>query len=604
MADLSVGDVRTWTEDRFYDRGERYFRQGRIRQAKRIVGTTGEGVRLKALCEGSRAEPYRLEAVVNDGDVQRATCSCPAGPRCKHLVALLLTWIDDPDAFAESESLRSRLLDQPKESLVGLIEEMIQRFPSLESVADLAATEVGEDTDTATIRSYVRRAIEAAGDGGYDSGYSWGVRASIAREIEPIFNRARSLLDADRPADAHTVLDTVATTVINAYDGVYDREGHLMMVTQDCASLLGEVLDSAQDVGLRRSILETLYGLYRWDVDLGGMDAAYPAGDLFRNRTTPEEREAVAEWIRDDLENLADAPPPEPDSHFSMSSYDPTSWERGVLGEMYLDLVGEELDEEAYLDLCRLAGLTVRRAQHLVNRGRFDEAVQVAEAANNFELPGLLDDMAEAGAGDAARTLARQRIDDEHPPLRVVRWLYDDAMERGDHTEALDTARTIFDQRPGPEPFDLVRAAARPLGREAELETEMLDALQTGHHFAALARVALHAGDLDRAIDAAWGAVRHNPRGGDSVAVRVAEHASDEHPDAAVDLFDAAARLVIDHRGRDNYRVAADYFTQARAVLDRHDRLDEFQDRIDALVEDELRSLPAARDEFEKKELL
>lgn len=51
MADLpalSRADVRNWTEQRFYDRGENYFRQDRIQRPRREERT------LKAECQGSQ----------------------------------------------------------------------------------------------------------------------------------------------------------------------------------------------------------------------------------------------------------------------------------------------------------------------------------------------------------------------------------------------------------------------------------------------------------------------------------------------------------------------------------------------------------------------
>lgn len=44
------------------------------------------------------------------------------GGRCKHVVALLLTWIDDPGAFMETETLMTTLENRSKAQLIALIE--------------------------------------------------------------------------------------------------------------------------------------------------------------------------------------------------------------------------------------------------------------------------------------------------------------------------------------------------------------------------------------------------------------------------------------------------------------------------------------------------
>ena len=74
MADLpalSRSDVRNWTEQRFYDRGETYFRQGRIQRPRR------EGRTLKAECQGSQPSPYHVEAELDNEGIAAAECSCP-----------------------------------------------------------------------------------------------------------------------------------------------------------------------------------------------------------------------------------------------------------------------------------------------------------------------------------------------------------------------------------------------------------------------------------------------------------------------------------------------------------------------------------------------
>ncbi len=54
---------------------------------------------LKALCQGSAASPYRVEVTFSQKGIASTNCSCPvgAGGYCKHVAALLLTWLHEPE---------------------------------------------------------------------------------------------------------------------------------------------------------------------------------------------------------------------------------------------------------------------------------------------------------------------------------------------------------------------------------------------------------------------------------------------------------------------------------------------------------------------------
>ena len=138
MADLpalSRSDVRNWTEQRFYNRGETYFREERIQRPRR------EERILKAECQGSQPSPYHVEATLDDDGIADAECSCPmgGGGYCKHVVALLLTWVEAPENFSELASLEESLQNRSKDKLVELILTMVDRNPELDQIVSVSA---------------------------------------------------------------------------------------------------------------------------------------------------------------------------------------------------------------------------------------------------------------------------------------------------------------------------------------------------------------------------------------------------------------------------------------------------------------------------------
>lgn len=56
---------------------------------------------MRALCWGTAPEPYEVKVMLGENEVLSAECTCPYdwGGACKHVVALLLTYIHQPEAF-------------------------------------------------------------------------------------------------------------------------------------------------------------------------------------------------------------------------------------------------------------------------------------------------------------------------------------------------------------------------------------------------------------------------------------------------------------------------------------------------------------------------
>jgi uncharacterized Zn finger protein len=123
---ITEEDVRDLVGESSFQRGQRYFRDNRI------FGTRRAGMTLKAKCEGSRSTPYRVEVTFDNTGITDTDCSCPVGGYCKHVVALLLTWLAEPDEFIEQQDIDTLLQQCEKDELITLIKQMLRRDPDLE----------------------------------------------------------------------------------------------------------------------------------------------------------------------------------------------------------------------------------------------------------------------------------------------------------------------------------------------------------------------------------------------------------------------------------------------------------------------------------------
>jgi uncharacterized Zn finger protein len=162
--DLSVKDIQAWVDPASYRRGESYFHQGAINEARR------QGMTLKASCLGSSALSYRVQATLDEDGIADGECSCPVGNggHCKHVAALLLAWLDNPESFAQIADTQTALEQRSKPELIALVRQMLQRYPDLEYLLQLPLPI--KSTDQTTINpAVIRRQVSYAFGGSYQN---------------------------------------------------------------------------------------------------------------------------------------------------------------------------------------------------------------------------------------------------------------------------------------------------------------------------------------------------------------------------------------------------------------------------------------------------
>ena len=154
------------TEDQIQDRctkqvfarGEGYFYNEMIENAM------FHGWTLSANCQGSEDTPYRVCVELTPIGIADAECSCPYdwGGDCKHIVALLLTYVHEPDEIHSIEPVLTAMAEKPRATLLRLISELLKREPSLVPIVETYIDDVTEsqfgDTLTASASTVVASA--------------------------------------------------------------------------------------------------------------------------------------------------------------------------------------------------------------------------------------------------------------------------------------------------------------------------------------------------------------------------------------------------------------------------------------------------------------
>lgn len=174
MSKLSEADIRTWVGEQSFSRRRSYTRDGSLLNLRR------QGNTLKAQCIGSVAQPYRVEAMLGQTGIDAARCSCPVGDggHCKHVAALLLVWLKQPDSFTQIEEIAATLNKFSKEELIALVIRMIDRHLDLETLLQLSvlgAAKLNQVIDPKVFERQVSNVFKSIGD--YDE---YGAAGAIA----------------------------------------------------------------------------------------------------------------------------------------------------------------------------------------------------------------------------------------------------------------------------------------------------------------------------------------------------------------------------------------------------------------------------------------
>ena len=130
----ATGEIHAIVEDdilekftpKSFERGRDYYDSGMVERAVR------RGNRLFAEVQGSSFAPYSVTAILRGRDFE-ASCDCPYdwGGYCKHIAAMMLSFIHDAGRFEERVPLEDALAPLDADALRALIIRMIVANPYL-----------------------------------------------------------------------------------------------------------------------------------------------------------------------------------------------------------------------------------------------------------------------------------------------------------------------------------------------------------------------------------------------------------------------------------------------------------------------------------------
>jgi uncharacterized Zn finger protein len=544
---LANNTIRQWVGDEGFRRGERYYRDGMIIHARRT------GTLLKAESHGSGGSLYRVQATIAGGQIISADCSCPVGDggHCKHIAALLLTWLNQPDDFQEVEDTNTALERRSKEEMIALVKQMLARVPELETLFEVPLP-TGKKSRQKVNSEIYRRQVAAAFRG---LDYEYGIEDTIAQQIRATLAIGDGFVEQGDLANAHAVYEAVIHEVLEHYGEFSDEGGDLGSVVQDAVAGLGRCLEADAERGeteLRGKILRALFEVYRFDVNFGGVGLSDGVTDLILQHADGAEKRRVADWVRAAMKTRAE-------SEWG------THWGRQAYGGFLLELQADELDDEAYLRVCRESHRLNDLVERLLTLNRVDEAIKETESADDYEMLNLADIFVEHEQVQVAEQLMTERAKTTQD-ARIFDWLKERREKQGDFAGALLWAAKSNMVRPSLEQYREIRKLAQAAGTWADVRPELLADLDKRKEFGLLTQIHLDENEIDAAFETLENSQRAFPYALSDLRLQVAQAAEATRPRDALRIYLQAAEQIVKARNRGAYADACQYLVRVRAL--------------------------------------
>jgi uncharacterized Zn finger protein len=253
---LTEATIRNLTTAQSFSRGQAYLRDGAVLEIEQRDDF------LLAEVEGSEYEPYQVRVRLDGGVVMDAECACPYdwGGYCKHIVAVLLAFVQQPDRVTERTPVVSLLSDLDREALVNLLTDLLATHPHL---ADWVETRIAarEGTrqveleaaagprqcqttlDSKPFHRQVRSILRGLGQMRPSEAY-WATGSTVD-QVREVMMQAQPFLEAGDGRNALVILEAVADEYVDTWFEFDDSDGELGAFFGELGPMFAEALLSA-----------------------------------------------------------------------------------------------------------------------------------------------------------------------------------------------------------------------------------------------------------------------------------------------------------------------------------------------------------------------
>ncbi len=543
---------------------ESFTRGHHLYQSDAVFDTFRLGDLLTGKCEGSSAPFYQLRVQLDEGGIQEASCTCPYdwGGYCKHIVALMLTYIHNPEAFIEQKNIEELVSQLDKNGLVRLITKMVDKNPDLLSWLQTTIPAVSAKSQptqqrgkrkTEVTKIEYKRQIQSILHSlrGYRMSEAYWMMGGMVDQLNHVRDTAYDFLEADDAQGALVILTTLLTEVSGSFEQFDDSDGELGGFFSELALPLVEAILSADlNKTERRSLFNELepvveelsaYGIDDLDVILAALNLG---------------------WSEEVLDEQKDY------------DYDET-----ILIEAKLNILERHNRVEEYLKLCLEAGEYRRYILKQIESGEYEKAKEVAwktitEASDALRVAKALRD---AGHLLDALLLAEKGLDLDGNKHELGVWLGSIEEAQGQIDKAIQAYQVAFTSLPSLELYSILKKLSGT--NWGFLKPAIMQILQDSNRADVLADVFLSEEEWDQAIAIVDQAGEWNY----SLIEKVADAVIPFRPDWVIEASRKQAEGLIAKTQSKYYAIAARWLAKMKQAYHSSGRKAEWVSYLDGL---------------------
>ncbi|MGD9101034.1 MAG: SWIM zinc finger family protein [Anaerolineae bacterium] len=573
---LTEALVQGLATSKSFSRGQNYYLGGAVWSLTRRDNT------LLAEVEGSSYDPYQVTVELDAGGVVGANCSCPYdwGGYCKHIVAVLLTYVHKPEKITTLTPVSELLTDLDREALVALWTDLLDTHPHLadwvegqvaiiKQAPERTSTETQNGPrqrrtplDGAAFRRQAR-AIMSSLSGMRPSEAYWHTGGMVS-QLEELVQQAQPFLEAGDGRNALVILEAVAEVYVDRWLEFDDSDGYLGGLFGDLGPAFAEALLSADFSEQERAAWADKLTAWQEELDDYGIEDGFDVAIAA----------AVQGWDYAPLQRAMQG-------HIAERGAweDESPWYADELAVVRLNVLESQGRTEEYLHLAEAEGQTARYVTMLVKLGRGQEAVAygLKYLGTTGEALALAQALREHDLHQEAMQIAEHGLTLHGHTHTLACWLRDFAAGIGQAELALQAARAAFTSSPSLADYQ----AARPLAGAdwPQVKADLLKHLAAQDYASAKVNIYLHEGMVDEAVKA----VDKHSYGYDALE-RVVEAAYKSHPDWVIRKCKAQAERIMDAGQSKYYHHAVNWLGRARQAYLAAGRVDQWRTYLEGLI--------------------
>ena len=400
---VSEDTLKSLSTPTSFSRGDELYQDGAI------FDTSRQSNVLRGKCRGSSAPYYEIVVRLDEGGIQEAYCSCPYsfGGLCKHIIALMLTFIHSPDEFAEQKSVYELLESFAKDEIISVISKLVNRYPELYTWLQNETLVVSETSQPvqlqgksrvsqAVYQNQIRRILSSLD--GYRMSEAYWMMGDMVAQLSQIGDTAFEFLQAGDAQGALIIFSTLFIETGKGFSGFDDSDGYLSSFIEDlalplCEAILSADLSNAERIKIYKKLEPIIRDLHSYGFD--DLDVILIA----INRGWSDEPLIEAE------------------------DYNPRY--ANYLNEVKLNILERKNHIEEYLKICLKSGAIVRYVLKQIEIGEIDRALEVAfkNIASSDEALAVAIALREANRLSDALSLAEKGLEMEGRKNELGLWL-------------------------------------------------------------------------------------------------------------------------------------------------------------------------------------